>query len=266
MAHLRPPWRCTATCSEIPMLGLRRLWRRLSPSGRNENKKPGLAGGNRAAVQVTSVAKLLICRVSSAVEQRFCKPFFLCRSRLFLCRKTRYFSSFCRLSTTGGSGRFGRTTPYYQAQKQAQLITVCSRIALVELDSRKRCRTRTRNQFRAFTMAVQGPRPVGLLGSRRRMPPRSPSRYPSRVPCRAGPTVRSDTGCSGNGTRRSAHIPQAAWSCPIHCRCPVVCGNSDCSGGPRQSAPTTARWLRARGGGTISSGKMAPESRAPPAF
>jgi hypothetical protein len=72
--------------------------------------------------------------VSSAVEQRFCNSFFLGRSPLFLCRKTSDFSGFYLVSTIGGTGRPGGTKRYYQAQKQAQLITVCSRLALVEFD------------------------------------------------------------------------------------------------------------------------------------
>jgi len=75
-----------------------------------------------------------LSRVSSAVEQRFCNSFFLRRSPLFFCLKTRDFNEFYGLSTIGGTGSFGRTTRYYQVQKQAQLIIVCSRIALVAPD------------------------------------------------------------------------------------------------------------------------------------
>jgi len=62
---------------------------------------------------------------------------------LFFCLKTRDINEFYGLSTIGGTGSFGRTTRYYQVQKQAQLIIVCSRIALVEPDCCKRYRMRT---------------------------------------------------------------------------------------------------------------------------
>jgi hypothetical protein len=73
----------------------------------------------------------LIGRIAEG--QRFCNSFVLARSPLFFCRITRDFSGFHACSTIGRSGSFGRTRRYYQAQKQAQLITVCSWIAWVEL-------------------------------------------------------------------------------------------------------------------------------------
>jgi hypothetical protein len=77
------------------------------------------------------------------VDQRFCNSFFLRRSPLFFWRKTRDFSEFYHLSAIGGPGSLGGTERYYQVQKQAQLITVCSWIALVEPDCCKRYRMRT---------------------------------------------------------------------------------------------------------------------------
>jgi len=41
---------------------------------------------------------------------------------------------FYPLLAVGRTGEFGRTRRYYKVQKQAQLITVCSRTALVESD------------------------------------------------------------------------------------------------------------------------------------
>src|SRR5580700_10380238 len=85
-----------------------------------------------ALVQIRATRARSRGAVTSGVEQRLCNSFFLRRSPLFLCRKTSDFIGFYPLSTIGRTGRFGRTKRYYQVQKQAQLITVCSRIALVE--------------------------------------------------------------------------------------------------------------------------------------
>jgi hypothetical protein len=106
----------------------------------------------RSANPMTGVQfeNAVICCFSSAVEQRFCNSFFLGRSPLFLYRKTSDFSGFYLLSTIGGTGRPGGTKRYYQAQKQAQLITVCSRLALVEFDFCKRYRMRALGPISAF--------------------------------------------------------------------------------------------------------------------
>jgi hypothetical protein len=95
-------------------------------------------------------------------------------SPLFLCRKTSHFSGFYLLSTIGETGRPGGTKRYYQVQKQAQLITVCSRLALVEFDFCKRYRMRALGPISAFTTDAlktwpDPPRPSRARGNRRKL-------------------------------------------------------------------------------------------------